>query len=385
MRTTLSLHLRWPLRVVGAALLTATAAIHLDLYLTGYRTIPVIGWLFLLQVIAAFALALAVLVVPLIAQSAWLPAVAAAAAGAAFAIATLGGYLLTLWVGLFGFREVRTTAGIVCGIIEVAAFAALALLATATLPAAADTRAAGDTRAAPRSGTAFTATGARTPSSAVPAERSDSAGAAATRPASHAAARPANNAATGPANNAATGPANNAAGARPRAAAHRAGPPSRAGGLRRAALPGVAGLSVAAIVVFGVSVATANGASAGGGRATASTHAVLRTDSVNGVQLLTNSAGLTLYWFAPDTRTSSACYGTCAAYWPPVYGTPTVAPGVTGVTGALGTIHRTDGSTQATYDGHPLYTYIGDTSPGQASGNDVNLNGGFWYDIHVTP
>src|SRR5262250_2993633 len=54
----------WPaliLRVAGSGLLIATAAIHLDLYLTGYRTIPTIGWLFLLQVIAAFGLAAAVL------------------------------------------------------------------------------------------------------------------------------------------------------------------------------------------------------------------------------------------------------------------------------------------------------------------------------------
>src|SRR6266702_888950 len=57
----------WPaviLRVTGSGLLIATAAIHLDLYLTGYRTIPTIGWLFLLQVIAAFGLGLAVLAIP---------------------------------------------------------------------------------------------------------------------------------------------------------------------------------------------------------------------------------------------------------------------------------------------------------------------------------
>ena len=52
------------LRVAGSGLLIATAAIHLDLYVTGYRTIPTIGWLFLLQVIAAFVLGLAVLVIP---------------------------------------------------------------------------------------------------------------------------------------------------------------------------------------------------------------------------------------------------------------------------------------------------------------------------------
>ena len=107
------------LRVAGAALLAATGAIHLDLYLTSYRNIPTIGWLFLLQVIAAFLLAAGVLATrgPLV-----------PAAGAGFAVATLGGYLLSLWIGLFGFQEVRTTAGIVAGLIEIAAFATLATL-----------------------------------------------------------------------------------------------------------------------------------------------------------------------------------------------------------------------------------------------------------------
>jgi hypothetical protein len=113
----------WPQygsRVAGAGLLTATGAIHLDLYLTGYRSIPVIGWLFLLQVIAAFGLAAAVLV-----SGSRL----VAAAGAGFALSTLGGYLLSVQFGLFGFKEIRTTAGIIGGVIEVAAFAVLAVLA----------------------------------------------------------------------------------------------------------------------------------------------------------------------------------------------------------------------------------------------------------------
>jgi hypothetical protein len=111
---------RLGLRVAGAGLLAVTGATHLDLYLTGYRSIPVIGPLFLLQVIAAFGLAAAVLVTG---------SRLAAAAGAGFALSTLGGYLLSVWIGLFGFKEIRTTAGIVAGVIEVAAFAALALLA----------------------------------------------------------------------------------------------------------------------------------------------------------------------------------------------------------------------------------------------------------------
>ncbi|HZC41204.1 MAG TPA: hypothetical protein VE343_11060, partial [Streptosporangiaceae bacterium] len=109
-----------------------SAGIHLDLYVTGYRTIPTIGWLFLLQVITGFALAVIVVVTR---------SRLAAAAAAGFALATLGGYLLSVWVGLFGFKEVRTTAGIAAGVIEVAAFAALglaAVLSATARPAAGD-------------------------------------------------------------------------------------------------------------------------------------------------------------------------------------------------------------------------------------------------------
>ncbi|HEX9352611.1 MAG TPA: hypothetical protein VF933_02155, partial [Streptosporangiaceae bacterium] len=126
------------LRVVGAGLLTATGAIHLDLYLTGYRSIQTIGWLFLLQVIAAFGLALAVLAIP---SRLAIASRLAAAAGAGFALATLGGYLLSVWIGLFGFTEVRTTAGIAAGVVEVAAFAVLAALTLAPAPAGSTTKA----------------------------------------------------------------------------------------------------------------------------------------------------------------------------------------------------------------------------------------------------
>src|ERR1700704_3968028 len=120
------------LRVAGSGLLIATAAIHLDLYLTGYRTIPVIGWLFLLQVIAALGLGLAVLAIP---RRLATPSRLAAGAGAGFALATLGGYLLSAWTGLFGFKEVRTGAGIAACLVEVAAFVVLAALALAPAPA----------------------------------------------------------------------------------------------------------------------------------------------------------------------------------------------------------------------------------------------------------
>ncbi len=108
------------LRVGGSALLVASGAIHLDLYLTGYRTIPTIGWLFLLQVITAFGLAALVA----LSGSSLVPAM-----GAVLAMSTLIGYLVSLRHALFGFREVRTTAGVASGVIEIVAFAVLAAIA----------------------------------------------------------------------------------------------------------------------------------------------------------------------------------------------------------------------------------------------------------------
>jgi len=299
------------LRLIGAGLLCATAGLHLDLYLTGYRTIPTIGWLFLLQVIAGLGLGLLVLV----SRSRLV-----AAAGAVFALATLGGYLLSVQFGLFGFREIRTTAGIVAGVIEVAAFGVLAAYALA-------------------------------------------AGAAA---------------AAGPPSAATAG----------RHAAGRKIDLDRLGRLpAKASTAVIAVVGVVALALLGGVLAGASGAAAGSstpgqnGSSQPTASGTLRTARIGGVTVLTNAAGRTLYWFAPDTPTKSACYGSCAGYWPPVAGPLRAGPGVTGT---LGTIHRTGGMTQETYDGHPLYTYIGDSGPGQAHGNNVTLNGGLWHEMLVS-
>jgi predicted lipoprotein with Yx(FWY)xxD motif len=98
--------------------------------------------------------------------------------------------------------------------------------------------------------------------------------------------------------------------------------------------------------------------------------------------VLTTAAGLTLYWFAKDTATKSNCNGSCATYWPPVIGTPAAAAGMS-LPHGFGTIKRANGQTQATYDGHPLYTYAGDTAAGQVSGNAIRASGGLWW--AVTP
>jgi predicted lipoprotein with Yx(FWY)xxD motif len=54
------------------------------------------------------------------------------------------------------------------------------------------------------------------------------------------------------------------------------------------------------------------------------------------------------------------------------------------VTGTLATITRSDGTVQATWNGHPLYTYISDTAPGQAKGNGLNLSGGVWHEVTIS-
>ena len=103
----------------------------------------------------------------------------------------------------------------------------------------------------------------------------------------------------------------------------------------------------------------------------------LKTATIGGATVLTSAKGFTLYSFAPDTPTKSNCNGACAAAWPPVKGPATA----TGVKGTFGTIKRSDGSTQATFDGHPLYTFVGDTAPGQNKGNGLNAQGGLWHEI----
>jgi predicted lipoprotein with Yx(FWY)xxD motif len=277
-------------RLIGAGLLIVSGAIHLDEFLTGYRSISVIGPLFLVQAVAATTLGASVLItrtrlVPLL--------------GAALAIGTLGGYIQALWIGLFGFREVPTTAGIVSGAIDIAVFVSLATL---TLAAGSARRSAGIRRPIP-----FT----------FPSRRD----------------------------------------------------------------------------VFAMSVVigaiTAICSSALGFSLAANTHGVrnaatatLIATRVGTSTVVANAQGFTLYWFARDTPTQSRCTGECAAYWPPVIGRP-VPRGH--LRGRLAQINRGDGLVQATYDGHPLYRYVGDSGPGQSHGNDFFFNGGVWHEMVAKP
>jgi predicted lipoprotein with Yx(FWY)xxD motif len=136
----------------------------------------------------------------------------------------------------------------------------------------------------------------------------------------------------------------------------------------------------AAAVVLAACSSSATSSSSGGSSSSSSAAATagsLKTATIGGVTVLTNASGFTLYSFAPDTPTKSNCNGTCAQNWPPVTGAVTAA----GVTGTFGTIKRADGSVQATFDGHPLYAFAGDTAPGQNKGNGLNVAGGLWHEI----
>lgn len=95
--------------------------------------------------------------------------------------------------------------------------------------------------------------------------------------------------------------------------------------------------------------------------------------------VIVDSEGMTLYDFHKDKGTTSSCYGACAQNWPPLTteGDPQAGNGADAA--KLGTTERKDGSTQVTYAGHPLYTFIQDRKPGEANGNDLDFFGGEWY------
>ena len=120
------------------------------------------------------------------------------------------------------------------------------------------------------------------------------------------------------------------------------------------------------------STTTGAGAAAGG----AATIDVTKNAQLGSI--LTDSKGDVVYLFQKDSGGKSACSGQCASIWPPLTtsGQPQAGNGV--VASKLGTTKRSDGSTQVTYAGHPLYTYTADTSPGEVKGNGINTFGAVW-------
>ncbi|WP_042367339.1 COG4315 family predicted lipoprotein [Streptacidiphilus neutrinimicus] len=149
------------------------------------------------------------------------------------------------------------------------------------------------------------------------------------------------------------------------------------------ALPAVA-LAVAALAVS-CSSSTKNAVSsppsAGGASASAST-AALHTASSKYGQILVDGSGHTLYLLTADTGGKSSCNGSCATFWPPDH--TTGMPSTSGVTASMvGTTTRTDHTSQVTYNGHPLYTFVKDAKAGDVTGEGVTNFGGTWYVVGV--
>jgi predicted lipoprotein with Yx(FWY)xxD motif len=106
---------------------------------------------------------------------------------------------------------------------------------------------------------------------------------------------------------------------------------------------------------------------------------VITTKAGSAGTFLTDGSGRTVYLWVKDGTGSSACSGACAALWPPVTtgGSPTASGSAKA--SDLGTITRSDGAKQVTYDGHPLYYYAGDSGAGQTNGQGTDSFGAKWW------
>jgi predicted lipoprotein with Yx(FWY)xxD motif len=142
--------------------------------------------------------------------------------------------------------------------------------------------------------------------------------------------------------------------------------------------------AVAVVAVVALAAAGCGGDSGGSGGAAPPAPVPSATSQVVSAQatalgtILVDGRGRTVYDFANDKTSASTCTGTCAANWLPVPAPAAVPKSLPGVTGALGSTARTDGAHQLTVAGHPVYTFVGDSAPGQTNGQGVVLNGGLW-------
>jgi predicted lipoprotein with Yx(FWY)xxD motif len=130
---------------------------------------------------------------------------------------------------------------------------------------------------------------------------------------------------------------------------------------------------------YGAAASSANRQTQGSPAASSSGGSTIRAATRSLGTILVDGHGRTLYLFKADPGTKSACSGACASAWPPlrVSGKPVVGTGVSG--SKLGSTRRSDGSEQVTYNGHPLYTYVGDTKAGDVTGEDLTQFGAAWF------
>ena len=118
--------------------------------------------------------------------------------------------------------------------------------------------------------------------------------------------------------------------------------------------------------------------------AAASGGTVITTAKSSAGTFLTDGSGRAVYLWVKDTGDMSNCSGACAGAWPPVTTTSTATASGSAKASDLGTITRSDGTKQVTYDGHPLYYFSGDSGPGTASGQGSDAFGAKWWLVDPT-
>ena len=128
----------------------------------------------------------------------------------------------------------------------------------------------------------------------------------------------------------------------------------------------------------------AGASSSGSAAASGSGKTVITTASSSGNTFLTSGSGRAIYLWAKDTGDASTCTGACAGAWPPVTATGTVTASGSAMASDLGTITRSDGTKQVTYDGHPLYYFVGDSGSGTATGQGSDNFGAKWWLVSPT-
>jgi predicted lipoprotein with Yx(FWY)xxD motif len=145
---------------------------------------------------------------------------------------------------------------------------------------------------------------------------------------------------------------------------------------------GAGGLAVLASVAAGCGGAGATAASSAPPKTASGQAATVGISNTGIGQILVNSQGRTLYLFKADQGTKTACTGACAGAWPPllVTGKPTASSGVTA--SLLGTTTRPEGTTQVTYNGHPLYLFAQDQKAGETNGQGVSAFGAAWFALN---
>jgi predicted lipoprotein with Yx(FWY)xxD motif len=149
-------------------------------------------------------------------------------------------------------------------------------------------------------------------------------------------------------------------------------------GVRGMAVMAAVGLALAACSKGSTGSTGAYGSAQSSPKASGGTLSI-GTDRAKGVgTVLDTSSGLTLYRNTQESGGKIVCTGGCAQTWPPVTVGGALPAAPTGASGSFGTITRPDGSTQLTFEGMPLYTYAGDTGPGQAAGQGLQ---GIWFAV----